>query len=130
MKINRRTFGGAMAAGAFATAAPTNVPAASSATADTNSGKIRGVLHDRIYGFRGVPYGASTEGANRFMPPAKVAPWTGTRDAFMLGQRSPFYGAAEIPEVAAADIHEAAGEDCLCLNVWTPALKSGKRPVM
>jgi para-nitrobenzyl esterase len=129
-KINRRTFGGAIAAGAFAVGAPTTTTTASSATADTTSGKIKGILHDRVYGFRGVPYGASTAGSNRFQPPVKPEPWTGVRDTINLGQRSPFYGAAEIPEVASADIHEAAGEDCLCLNVWTPALKTGKRPVM
>jgi para-nitrobenzyl esterase len=132
-KINRRTFAGTIGAGAlaapFATAATTSAPS-SSAIADTNSGKIRGVLHDRVYAFRGLPYGASTEGENRFMPPVKPTPWPGVRDTLNLGQKSAFYGAGEIPEVAAMDIHEASGEDCLCLNVWTPALKSGKRPVM
>ncbi len=131
-KINRRTFAGTMGAGAlapFATAATTSAPSGG-AVAETNSGKIRGVLHDRVYGFRGVPYGASTEGANRFMPPVKPQPWSGVRDTLNLGQKSAFYGAGEIPEVAAMDLHESSGEDCLCLNVWTPALKSGKRPVM
>ncbi len=134
-KINRRAFAGTIGAGAlvagtpFATAATTSTPSGGP-VAETNSGKIRGVLHDRVYGFRGVPYGASTEGQNRFMPPVKPQAWSGVRDAFNLGQKSAFYGAGEIPEVAAMDLHEAAGEDCLCLNVWTPALKSGKRPVM
>src|SRR5579872_4312052 len=86
-KINRRTFAGAIAAGSFATAATTSAPSGGSAVAETNSGKIRGVLHDRVYGFRGVPYGASTQGQNRFMPPVKPQPWSGVRDAFNLGQK-------------------------------------------
>src|SRR5713226_1526787 len=99
--------------------------------ADTTGGKIRGILHGKAYAFRGVPYGASTAGAGRFMPPAKVEPWTGVRDAFELGSKSPQAGAGEIPEVAAMDMHEAMGEDCLRLNVWTSGLRDGhKRPVM
>ncbi len=133
--MNRRSFtksavaAGIVSGSPFAGAAPA-VLTSGPAVADTASGKVRGVLRDRVYGFRGVPYGASTEGANRFLPPQKPQAWGGVRDAQMLGPRSPFYGAGEIPEVAAMDFHEAASEDCLCLNVWTPALKSGKRPVM
>jgi len=65
------------------------------------------------------------------MPPTEVEPWTGVRDAFELGSKSPQAGAGEIPEVAAMDMHEAMGEDCLRLNVWTSGLRDGhKRPVM
>ena len=133
--MNRRSFAkSAMAAGIvsgspFAGAAPA-VLASGSGVAETTSGKVRGVLRDRAYSFRGVPYGASTEGANRFMPAQKPQAWGGVRDTLALGNKSPFYGAGEIPEVAAMDFHEASGEDCLCLNVWTPSLKGGKRPVM
>jgi para-nitrobenzyl esterase len=130
--MNRRKFGATVAAAGvtgFVKGAPT-AGTTSGAVAETASGKIRGYFHDRVYAFRGVPYGASTEGANRFLPAKKPQPWTGVRDTVMLGQKSAFYGAGEIPEVAAMDFHEASGEDCLCLNVWTPALKSGKRPVM
>jgi para-nitrobenzyl esterase len=44
---------------------------------ETTSGQIRGVTVDSIATFKGIPYGASTAGANRFMPPQKPAPWGG-----------------------------------------------------
>jgi para-nitrobenzyl esterase len=45
------------------------------------SGKIKGYTTDGVAGFKGVPYGASTAGANRFMAPQKPEPWAGVRDA-------------------------------------------------
>src|SRR5215471_5441902 len=46
---------------------------------DTSSGAVRGTVNSGIRIFRGIPYGADTGGANRFMPPRKPAPWTGVR---------------------------------------------------
>jgi para-nitrobenzyl esterase len=82
--------------------------------------------------FKGVYYGASTAGARRFQPPVKVEPWAGVRDALHLGTRSPQGPSGLIPEVAAVDdSDQPIGEDCLCLNVWTPRPgHGGKRPVM
>jgi para-nitrobenzyl esterase len=48
---------------------------------DTSSGKVRGTVHDGIVVFKGIPYGASPAGRNRFMPPKKPAPWSGVRAA-------------------------------------------------
>ena len=107
------------------------------ATVETNLGKVRAQTQAGVQAFRGVPYAASTAGANRFMPPAKRKEWTGVKDCFDLGQRSPqrdseFFGfvpKALEPMCPA----EPMGEDCLVLNVWTPsASNSGntKRPVM
>jgi len=99
---------------------------------DTASGKIRGVIIDKVYAFKGVPYGASTAGAGRFMPPVKPQPWTDVRDTVEVGHRSPQQpGRLEIAEVAATSGQGPMGEDCLVLNVWTNGLKgSRKRPVM
>ena len=98
---------------------------------ETTAGKIRGTIEDKVSAFRGVPYGASTAGAGRFMPPEKPQPWTGVQDAIQLGHRSPQGPSGLIPEVAAVDADEPSGEDCLVLNVWTPGVSSGhKRPVM
>src|SRR5262249_5663080 len=56
---------------------------------ETNCGKVRGVVANGVHVYRGIPYGASTAGANRFMPPRKPESWTGVRDAFQNGHSSP-----------------------------------------
>ncbi len=101
---------------------------------ETNAGKLRGTFHGGVHAFKGVPYGASTAGARRFMPPEKPRPWTGVRNALQLGHRSPqllsaFHGQVP-PEVEVMDRDEPMGEDCLMLNVWTAGLGPGHRPVM
>ena len=96
----------------------------------TASGRVRGVVRFGVNQFWGVPYAASTAGANRFMPPTKVTPWTSVRDCFQVGNRSPQDPDGPISEVFALDRQEPMGEDCLNLNVFTPALGSGNRPVM
>src|SRR5262249_40679494 len=53
---------------------------------ETAAGKIRGTNVDGIKVFKGVPYGGSTAGKNRFMPPAKPKPWAGVRDCLEWGQ--------------------------------------------
>jgi para-nitrobenzyl esterase len=100
------------------------------AAVQTASGRLRGVVRFGVNQFWGVPYAASTAGANRFMPPTKVAPWNGVRDCFQVGNRSPQDPDGPISEVFALDRQEPMGEDCLNLNVFTPALGSGNRPVM
>ena len=56
---------------------------------ETQYGKIRGLNHQGVKTFKGIRYGASTEGKNRFMPPQPVKPWAGVVDAFDYGQISP-----------------------------------------
>ena len=105
-------------------------------TAETGFGKIRGTDNQGIKVFKGIPYGAPTSGANRFMPPADPAKWTGVRDCLDYGHSAPQRDPAAPPPapgaltVSGANL-PAEGEDCLVLNVWTPALNDGrKRPVM
>jgi para-nitrobenzyl esterase len=103
---------------------------AQSAVAKTTSGPVRGVVADRVNAFYGIPYGAPTGGDARFMAPRKPQPWTTVRDCLEYGPRSPQGPSGLISEVAAVDRREPASEDCLRLNIWTPALATGKRPVM
>ena len=87
---------------------------------ETGAGKIRGFKRNGSYIFKGVPYGASTSGTNRFMPPKSPEPWSGIRNALQYGR--------VLHRGAAATV---AGEDCLRLNLWTPETNgSHKRPVM
>jgi para-nitrobenzyl esterase len=103
--------------------------------AETAFGKVRGEDADGIKIFKGIPYGASTAGKNRFMPPVDPAKWGVVRDALQFGPSAPQSepGARRTTSdlaVAGAGLR-AEGEDCLVLNVWTPALNDGrKRPVM
>jgi len=122
------------------------VVAADEATVvETRGGKIRGFKRNGVYIFKGVPYGASTSGANRFMPPMKLEPWSGIRNALQYGRVCPSQDSAHFntdgKNLADADedafvLHRGAaatipGEDCLRLNLWTPEINgSHKRPVM
>ena len=105
--------------------------AASGPVVEINTGRIRGVVDGGVRIFKGVPYGASTAGANRFMRPVAPQPWTGVRDAFAYGPRAPQPSRPMIPEIGDALVGSGPmDEDCLRLNVWTPAVGTGRRPVM
>jgi para-nitrobenzyl esterase len=99
---------------------------APSVVAETATGKVRGVVVQDIKIFKGIPYGGTTAGKNRFMPPTKPTAWTGTRDALAYGPTAPQTGGGARRPGAPEE-----GEDCLVLNVFTPALSGGrKRPVL
>lgn len=105
------------------------------AVADTQYGKVRGYIYKDIVTFKGIPYGASTAGANRFMPPQEPEPWDGVRLALNYGdmapQPIPYDKYPESPSAFADNWNYFdASEDCLRLNVWTPALDGQKRPVL
>ena len=57
--------------------------------AETSFGRVRGTDVDGVKTFKGIPYGASTAGPNRFMPPADPAHWSGVRDALDYGASAP-----------------------------------------
>ncbi|MDO8431893.1 MAG: carboxylesterase/lipase family protein [Candidatus Binatus sp.] len=102
---------------------------------DTAGGKVRGITEGGINIFKGIPYGAAPNGAHRFMPPARPAPWSGVRDALAFGPRAmqsddAFALSPELLKLFATE-PLSMSEDCLVLNVWTPAVNDHrKRPVM
>jgi len=102
---------------------------------ETAQGKLRGLVSGGINVFKGVHYGADTSGANRYRPPEPVAAWAGVRDATAYGQYAPQLPASRQREYADLIMYDlqsgGMGEDCLVLNIWTPALHSSARlPVM
>jgi len=135
---NRRTFLKQTSLLAIAPAAAVlarGQSAQNAVVAETAFGKIRGEEVQGIKIFKGVPYGATTAGQNRFMPPMDPAPWAGVRDALHYGpstpQSNPGVARAISPLSTASANLPPESEDCLVLNVWTPALKDGrKRPVL
>ena len=105
------------------------------AVADTAYGKVRGYILRDIHYFLGVPYGADTSGANRFMPPQKPKPWTDIRPTLWWGNTAPQNMdnrySSQYGSFRDHWNYDDVSEDCLRLNVFTPALKDGKkRPVM
>jgi len=106
-------------------------------TVATASGQVRGLISSGVLQFKGVPYGASTGGSNRFQRPRPPTPWTGVRDCFGYGPASPqvpYDVSHEYARLIQFDLNVALGgmgEDCLHLNIWTPGTeREGKRAVL
>ena len=102
---------------------------------ETQYGKVRGINHQGVKTFKGIRYGASTEGKNRFMPPQPSKSWTGIFDAFNYGQISPQTPADRRLDYTNLIMWDrqpgGIGEDCLTLNVWTRSVNdNAKRAVM
>jgi para-nitrobenzyl esterase len=105
------------------------------AVADTKYGTVRGFILNGITIFRGIPYGADTAGANRFMPPKEPQPWAGVRPAVWWGNSAPQDMTNRFANQYQSFVdhwnYDELSEDCLKINVWTPALSDGaKRPVI
>lgn len=98
-------------------------------------GALRATMNGAVATYLGVPYAASTAGANRWRPPQPPAPWSGARAATAFGldcQQDPPYqppgGSPWTPEYMPSG---PMSEDCLFLNVWTAAKRANaKLPVM
>jgi len=99
--------------------------------AHARSGRLEGARSRGGFVFRGVPYAAPPLGALRFRAPQPVAPWREVRAATRFGASAPQMGAMNW--LVARVVGAATGgqsEDCLTLNVWTPALDRRRRAVL
>jgi para-nitrobenzyl esterase len=93
---------------------------------EIDSGRIRGGHSRGALAFKGIPYAGPVSGRNRFKEAPRVTPWSGVRDATRLGPP-----AMQGPGTTFGEHEPASSEDCLVLNVWTPAVRDGgRRPVM
>ncbi|XVV17035.1 carboxylesterase/lipase family protein [Actinoplanes sp. CA-131856] len=95
--------------------------------AATRYGRVRGRREDGIVKFLGVPYATPPLGRLRFQAPRPPRPWRGVRDA--VDFPNPAYQVAGA-EMGPGRRMPAPSEDCLYLNIWTPAADRKRRPVM
>lgn len=99
---------------------------------ETKHGKVKGALENGIATFKGVRYGADTT-LSRFQLPKPPEPWTETQDALAYPTSAPQPASGDGGGLFASwrpNPPLSSGEDCLFLNVWTPATDGKKRPVL
>lgn len=123
--LSRRAVLGASAALA---AGPAFAAAPQPPVAVTAAGRVSGAHAGPVKVFRGVPYGAPTGGAARWLPPRPPEPWPGVRPCTAYGEMCPQVLGAPLAEEAALLQPGPMGEDCLKLNVYTPEVgRRGRR---
>lgn len=93
---------------------------------ETSCGRIEGLQRNGHQAFLGIPFATAPSGARRFCAPLPAQPWTGTRTATEFGDAA-IQGTHPVPGMAASGPRD---EDCLFLNVYTPAADNAKRPVL
>jgi para-nitrobenzyl esterase len=93
---------------------------------DTALGRLRGEHANDCLVWKGIPFAQPPTGEHRFREPQPPQPWVGVREARAFGPVCPqAFGGKAKPRVAAPEY----SEDCLYLNVWSPALDGVRRPV-
>lgn len=125
-----KTGAGLLGLGALAACSPAAQPDLALGDAPlvrTSFGAVRGVVDAGIEIFRGIRYGAPTK---RFMPPAPPAPWKEPQDALDFAAQAPEGIGPPTSLYRSWANARGVSEDCLFLNVWTPAADQKKRPVM
>ena len=94
-------------------------PSADPVLARIDTGALRGVAADEVIAFKGVPFAAPPVGDLRWRPPAPAAKWSGVREAADYGNVC----MQKYPNTDNGIGRQPASEDCLTLNVWTPATR-------
>lgn len=94
----------------------------------TTAGPVRGETSGPVLAFRGIPYAAAPTGARRFRAPEPRPPWDGVLDATVHGHAAPQN--PSVLETMLGSEGTTWDEDCLHLNVWTPAADGAARPVL
>jgi para-nitrobenzyl esterase len=105
------------------------------AVVQTTAGKVRGFTRNGVFIYKGIPYGDTTAGANRFMPPQPPKPWTDVKSTVAWGPVSPHPVRAGWPNLEEQFVYGwddgFEGEDMLRINVWTPGVNdNARRPVL
>ena len=123
-------FAMAVSAKAQKTSTPL-IAGANVAVVQTQSGKVRGYVHNGTYIYKGIPYAK----AKRFEAPQPPDSWEGVRSSMSYGPVSPLMTpTTRVQDESEFVFHHDwgyASEDCLRLNIWTPGINDGKkRPVM
>jgi para-nitrobenzyl esterase len=98
------------------------------AVKETPLGKLAGRRKDGILSFKAIPFAKPPVGPLRWRMAEPAEPWTGLRDATRFAPTCP-QAVSQIEALMGGAPGEQS-EDCLYLNVWTPACDSAKRPVM
>ncbi|MFF4261289.1 carboxylesterase/lipase family protein [Streptomyces virginiae] len=107
-----------------------NPPAQDRTVVDLPAGRLRGAIDGGVTVFRAVPYAAPPVGDLRWRPARPHAGWSGTRDATTDGPSAPQMYVEGGDPVLGGHGAPPFGEDCLTLNVWTPAADDARRPVL
>jgi para-nitrobenzyl esterase len=97
-------------------------------TVRVEGGDVSGSVDRGIRVFKGIPYAAPPSGPRRWKPPQPLMPWTGVRDATQFGAECP--QAPYLNSSIYVRPTQPQSEDCLFVNVWTPATGGEKRPVL
>jgi para-nitrobenzyl esterase len=101
---------------------------------EVETGTVAGKAEGAVSEYLGIPYAASTAGANRWRAPQPAPHWDGVRDATRFApdctQEPPYSPPGGTPWTAEYLTSGPMSEDCLALNVWTPAHRSTTLPVM
>src|SRR5271157_3324720 len=100
----------------------------SSTIVETQYGKVQGTISGPIFVWKGIPFAQPPIGGLRFHAPQAPSPWTGVRDATNFGLTSVQSGRMMQRFFSATP--EPSGEDCLCLNIWSPGVDDKRRPVL